>query len=135
MAYFTDYITSSTQEVSYSLDFEKDQRLKGYENFEILILAEEINNGKMMILSEIYSPNENDGKEETTNTALIVVIIILSLVLVIGGIILFLYLRRIKNIPKGAFDSKPTDMGEIDSADAGQKLVESMAQSQAAEKQ
>ena len=135
MAYFTDYITSSAQEVSYPLDFEKDQRLKGYENFEILILAEEINNGKMVILSEIYSPNENDGKEETTNTALIVVIIILSLVLVIGGIILFLYLRRIKNRPKGAFDSKPTDMGEIDSADAGQKLVESMAQSQAAEKQ
>ena len=44
-------------------------------------------------------------------------------------------MRRIKNRPKGAFDSKPTDMGEIDSADAGQKLVESMAQSQAAEKQ
>ena len=55
--------------------------------------------------------------------------------MVIGGIVLFIYLRKIKNRPKGAFDSKPTGMEEIDSADAGQKLVESMAQSQAAEKQ
>ena len=136
MAYFTDYVTSSAQEVSYELDFEKNSKLKGYEDFEVLILAEEINNGKMMILSEVYSPSKGDNNEGSGNkTALIIVIIVLALVCVIGGIAFYLYLRRLKNRPKAPIMAKPTGMADIDSAETGQNLIESMSQSQAAEKQ
>ncbi|MBO6244399.1 MAG: hypothetical protein J6O41_07580 [Clostridia bacterium] len=136
MAYFTDYITSSAQEVTYELDFENNPKLKGYENFEVLILAEEINNGKMMILSEVYSPSESDNNEEgKTRTTLIIVIIVLALVCVIGGISFYLYLRKLKNRSKRAIVAKHTGMDAINSSGAGEKLVESMSQSQAAEKQ
>ena len=136
MAYFTDYVTSSAQEVSYELDFEKNSKLKGYEDFEVLILAEEINNGKIMILSEVYSPCKGDNNEGSGNkTALIIVIIVLALVCVIGGISLYLYLRRLKNRSKAPVMAKPTGMADIDSAETGQNLIESMSQSQAAEKQ
>ena len=70
MAYFTDYVTSSNPEISYDLDFDKNADLKGYEDFEVLILAEEINNGKMMLLSEIYSPTKASTEEQKkTKTA------------------------------------------------------------------
>ncbi len=65
---------------------------------------------------------------------MIIIIIVLALVCVIGRISFYLYLRRLKNRPKSAFLAKHTGMDEINSADAGQKLVESMSQSQAAEK-
>ena len=136
MAYYTDSVTSSAQEVSYELDFENNSKLKGYEDFEVLILAEEINNGKMMILSDVYSPSEGDGNGGDGNRmALIIVIIALTLVFVLGGIWFYLYLRRLKNRKKVPLMAKPTGMAEIDGTDAGQKLVESMSQSQAAEKQ
>ena len=136
MAYYTDSVTSSAQEVSYELDFENNSKLKGYEDFEVLILAEEINNGKMMILSDVYSPSEGDGNGGDGNRmALIIVIIALTLVCVLGGIWFYLYLRRLKNRKKVPLMAKPTGMAEIDGTDAGQKLVESMSQSQAAEKQ
>jgi hypothetical protein len=131
-AYYTAYVISSAEEVSYKMDFSKD--LKGYEDFEVLILAKETNNGKMMILSDIYSPNDNPGGSGT-RIALIVIIIVLVLVCITGGVAIFFYLRKLKNKPAGAVASKPTDIGDIDSAEAGQKLVESMAQSVAVEHQ
>ena len=131
-AYYTAYVTSSAEEVSYEIDFSGD--LEDYKDFEVLILAQETNNGKMMILSDIYSPNDNsDGSG--TRTALIIIIIVLVLVCITGGIAIFLYLRKLKSRPVGAVASKPTDIADIDSAEAGQKLVESMSQSVVAEHQ
>ena len=136
MAYFTDYVTSSNPEISYDLDFDKNADLKGYEDFEVLILAEEINNGKMMLLSEIYSPTKASTEEQKkTKTALIVIIVILGVVFIAGGIIFYLYLRRLKSKSKGDLVGKTTGMDDIEGATAGQKLVESMAQSQAVEHQ
>lgn len=131
-AYYTAYVTSSAEEVSYEIDFSGD--LEDYKDFEVLILAQETSNGKMMILSDIYSPNDNsDGSG--TRTALIIIIIVLVLVCITGGIAIFLYLRKLKSRPVGAVASKPTDIADIDSAEAGQKLVESMSQSVVAEHQ
>ena len=132
MAYYTDYVNTSDQEVSYELDFENNIALKGYEDFEVLILAEEINNGKMMILSEVYSPTksptgEKEKETKETRTALIVVIVILVVALIVGGIILFLYLRRLKSRSKSELVGKTTSVEDIDSAGTGENLVESQA--------
>ena len=136
MAYYTDYITSSNREISYELDFENNSKLKGYELFDVLILAEEINNGKMMILSEVYTNQPSkSGEDKKTRNALIIVIVILIVVCITGGVLVYLYLKKLKNRPRGAIISKPTGFDDIDSANAGEKLVESMAKSQALENQ
>ena len=136
MAYYTDYITSSNREISYELDFENNSKLKGYELFDVLILAEEINNGKMMILSEVYTNQPSkSGEDKKTRNALIIVIVILIVACITGGVLVYLYLKKLKNRPRGAIISKPTGFDDIDSANAGEKLVESMAKSQALENQ
>ena len=135
-AYYTAHVTSAEKEVIFNLDFETIKELEGYEDFEALILAEEVNNGKMMILSEVYSPNS--GEEPTSdkgNTALIIIIIVLAIVCIAGGIAVFFYIRKLKNKPKGAIVSQPTDVNDIEEQESGQKLVESMAQSVAVEHQ
>ena len=135
-AHFTGYVTSAEREISYELNFKDD--LEGYEDFETLILAEEIDNGKMVILSDIFSPKGNENKDadkKKTRNALIVIIIVLAIVCVAGGIAVFIYVRKLKNKPKGAIVSQPTDDTDIEGAESGQKLVESMAQSVAVEHQ
>ena len=134
-AYYTAHVTSAEKQVIFDLDFDTIKDLEGYEDFEALILAEEVNNGKMMILSDIYSPNGGDEPSSGTNTALIVIIIVLAIVCVAGGIAVFIYVRKLKNKPKGAIVSQPTDDTDIEGAESGQKLVESMAQSVAVEHQ
>ena len=52
-AHFTGYVTSAEREISYELNFKDD--LEGYKDFETLILAEEINSGKMVFLCDIFS--------------------------------------------------------------------------------
>ena len=133
-AYYTAHVISSDKEVTFDLDVDKIPELKGYEDFEVLILAEEKNNGKMMILSEVYSPYVDDSSSGT-NTTLIVIIVVLSIVCIAGGIAVFIYVRKLKNKPKGAIVSQPSDVTDIEGAESGQKLVESMAQSVAVEHQ
>jgi hypothetical protein len=136
-AYYTAHVTSAEKEVIFNLDFETIKELEGYEDFEALILAEEVNNGKMMILSEVYSPKsgEEDSGSDKGNTALIIIIIVLAIVCIAGGIAVFFYIRKLKNKPKGAIVSQPTDVNDIEEQESGQKLVESMAQSVAVEHQ
>ena len=105
-------------------------------------MAEEKTNGKMLILSDIFIPNnDSDGSDggdsggSGSRTALIIIIIVLAIVCVAGAIAVVYYVRKLKNKPKGAIVSKPTDVGDIDGAESGQKLVESMSQSVAAEHQ
>jgi hypothetical protein len=136
-AYYTAHVTSSAEEVTFDLDIEKIPELKGYEDFGLIILAEEKNNGKMLILSDIFIPNNSDGGSggSGSRTALIIIIIVLAIVCVAGAIAVVYYIRKLKNKPQGAIVSKPTDVGDIESAESGQKLVESMSQSVAAEHQ
>ena len=134
MAYYTVYVTSSEKEISYELDFKKDE-LKGYEVFEVLILAQQTKKGKMMILSDVYSPysDSENSEENGTRTALIIIIVVLSVILIGGGVFLFIYLRIIRKKPRGAIVSKPTDFSDIQGANAGEKMLDSMASSQAVE--
>ena len=132
MAYYTIYKVSSEREVSFLLDFKNNPDLKGYEDFEVLILAEELNNGKMMILSDIFSPKK-DNSDRKTRKILIIVIIVLAVICIGGGVAFYLYLNKLKNRPKGVYRAKNTDINDIESTTSGQKLVESMSQSQADE--
>ena len=134
MAYYTDYIISSNKEISYELDFEDNPLLKGYEDFDVLILAEEINKGKMMILSEVFSQKENKSEvNNETRITLIIIIVVLSVVCVAGGIGVFIYIKKIKNNNKYIPIAKQTDIDDINNTNTGDKLVESMTQSQAVE--
>ena len=129
MAYYTIYKISSEREVSFLLDFKNNPDLKGYEDFEVLILAEELNYGKMMILSDIFSPKK-DNSDRKTRKILIIVIIVLAVICIGGGVAFYLYLNKLKNRPKGVYRAKNTDINDIESTTSGQKLVESMSQSQ-----
>jgi hypothetical protein len=132
-AHFTGYVTSAEREISYELNFKDD--LEGYEDFETLIIAEEIDNGKMVILSDIFSPKGNENKDadkKKTRNALIVIIIILAVVCIGGGIGVYAYLRKLKNRPRGALIAKRTESNDVDSME-NDKLVESMSRSQANE--
>ena len=129
MAYFTDYVTSSEKEVTYEIDFNKDE-LEDYEDFEVLILAEEVKNGKMMILSEVYGPKKKSSSKKE-RTTLIIVAIILALICIPGGVAVFLYLKKLKKKPRRALASKPTDFKDIEGANTGEKMLDSMAHSQA----
>ncbi len=132
-AHFTGYVTSAEREISYELNFKDD--LEGYKDFETLILAEEIDNGKMVILSDIFSPKGNENKDadkKKTRNALIVIIIILAVVCIGGGIGVYAYLRKLKNRPRGALIAKRTESNDVDSME-NDKLVESMSRSQANE--
>ena len=89
-----------------------------------------------MILSEVNTNQQSkSGEDKKTRNALIIVIVILIVVCITGGVLVYLYLKKLKNRPRGAIISKPTGFDDIDSANAGEKLVESMAKSQALENQ
>ena len=132
MAYFTDYVISSENKVSYEIDFDKD-KLHDYKDFEVLILAEELKNGKMMILSEVFSPKNTGTTSKKTRNMLIVVAIILAVICVVGGVSFYLYMRKLKNRPRGVIRSKPTDITDIESANTGEKMLDRMTQSQVSE--
>ena len=92
----------------------------------------------MMILSDIVS-NKMDGRDDdddSSNIVLISVLVGLAVLLVAGGIIMFICLRNLKNKPmENVIIAKPASLDDIQSANKGEKMLDSMAQSQAYENQ
>ena len=127
-ALYTTHLNSSAKEIIFDLDFNKIPELEGNKSLELLILAEEINNGKMMILSDIYVPDPNsdsDKKDDSDSsskkkTTIIVVSVVVPVVCIAAGIIIFFCIRR-RNRTKGS------DIENINNTETGQKLVESEA--------
>ena len=86
-----------------------------------------------MILSKVISSQDNGS---SSNIVLVVILIVLAVILVVGGILIFIYLRKLKNRPmEKAIIAKPASLEDIQSANKGEKMLDSMAQSQAYEKQ
>ena len=114
-----------------------DPQLKGYENFDLFVLAQDKNNGQFMVLSDIISGNIiNTEGGDSSNHVLVVIIVILAIILVVGGVFLFICLRNMKNRPmENAIIAKPTNLSDIQNANKGEKMLDSMAQSQAYENQ
>ena len=141
-ALYTTQITSSAKEIIFNLDFDKIPELKEYDQLDLLILAEELNNGKMMFLSDIYvlssdsgdtdsdpepdtdpepktdSDGPNDGTGSGKKTTVIVVAVVVPVVCIAAGIIIFILIRR-KN------RTKASDIDYVKDGETGQKLVES----------
>ena len=134
LAHYSQSFTSKEGNITIKLDFSKSE-LKGYEKYDCLILAD---NGKMMILSDIVS-NKMDGRDDdddSSNIVLISVLVGLAVLLVAGGIIMFICLRNLKNKPmENVIIAKPASLDDIQSANKGEKMLDSMAQSQAYENQ
>ena len=117
---------------------------KDYEKFEVIIVAEQVNKGKITILSSVYDSNgdssddedkddddksddDNNSNKSNNNINLIVVIIILSVVIIIGGISILIIYIKYKNKVEVSKKKKETSMALIQSAQ-NEKLVESQAQ-------
>ena len=108
LSHYSQSLTSNKNNITVELDFNK-LNLKGYEEYDILILAD---NGKLMILSNVYSgkvkdgENENEDEEEEeekddgdkSNLALVLGITIpLILILIIVAIIFIRQYKKKKN--------------------------------------
>ena len=86
-----------------------------------MILAEQINNGKIMILANIISVTMNEN-----NTTLIIIIIVLGIVLVGGVIAGFIFLKKYKNKPNSKkLDAKQTSLAMVDNEN--EKMIQSSA--------
>ena len=124
---------SSKERISIKINFNIGD-LKGYDKFDAFVLAKEVNNGELMILSNIVSGEINQDK--SSNILLVSILITLAIILIVGSIIVFIFLRRLKNRSiSRAIVAKPTNLDDIQSANQGEKMIDSMAQSQAYEKQ
>ena len=135
LAPITFNIESSDSEIRYPFDTENSEYSE-YKDFDVLILAEQINNGKMMILSDVLSIGAKVEVKNSQRTLLIIIVIILSVILVAGGIFVFLYVRKLKSSPRDKIiGAKQTNIDDIESANAGEKMIESMRESQAYESQ
>ena len=137
LAHYSKTIKSNEERVSFAINFNEGE-LKGYEKFDAFILAKEVNNGELMILSNIVSSSidSSSGSSKGSNIILVSVLVTLSIVLIVGAIIIFICLRKLKNKPmENAIIAKPTNLDDIQSANKGEKMIDSMAQSQAYENQ
>ena len=133
LAHYTVSVNSKEKIASISLDFNSPE-LEDYKSFDAFVLAEEVNNGKLMVLSKIHS--HTTIVEEGSNIVLVIVIVVLAILLVIGGVFIFICLRKMKNAPTDkVIMAKPTSLSDIENANKGEKMIESMAQSQAYENQ
>ena len=111
LAHYTKTITSENQTVSFELDFNQNA-LKGYENFDLLILAD---NGRMMILSDLYKGYQKEEEESSSNLVLVIILIILAVLLVVGAVLAFILLRRYKLKPdREKLDAKETSLAMVD---------------------
>ena len=114
IAYYTTSVTSDKKTVEVTLDF-NNRRLEDYKKFDLLILAEELDNGRIMVLSDIYQSSQSSKGSGSSNLILIIILIILALLLVGGGIAAFILLRKYKERPdKDKLDAKQTSLAMVE---------------------
>jgi hypothetical protein len=137
LAHYSEVLTTNNNNRSIQIDFTKPE-LQGYDEFDVIIVAEQLNNGKLTILSPVYNSNgeSSDGEgggesvepaNGSSNTGLIVLIVILSLALVCGGIAAFIIYYQYKKKGQVSSGNKATSLALIKSQQ-NEKLVESQAQ-------
>ena len=132
LAHYSQSMKSQEDNVVVKIDFDQEE-LKGYEYFDLLILAEEVNRGKLMILSDVYQ-NYIDGAGDGPKTSLIIILSILGVVLIGGGVFAYFCIKKLRTKPlQNVIIAKPTTLDDISGANQGEKMLDSMAQSQASE--
>ena len=123
LPHYSKNINSADADVKIEVDFDSDE-LKDYDEFDALVLAEQVNNGKLMILSNVFQYKLSS--DSTINTTLIIIIVVLAVVLVGGGITIFIFLRKYKNRPNSKkLDAKQTSLAMVDNEN--EKMIMSTA--------
>ena len=123
LAHYNEIFTSDEHNPQFYMNFSKPE-LKEYEEFDVLVVAEQVGNGKLTILSPVYNSDgesydpSGDGQnynESGSNIGLIIVIIVLVVCLIAGGVVFFVMFKKIKK--KGQVQStvqaKATSLAEI----------------------
>ena len=133
LGYYTHSITSNSDNPNIIVpDFGSD-----FEIFDILIIAEETELGKLTIMSDVYdstgrkyepnpSPTPSPDSGSSSNVGLVVVIVILSVVLIGGTIFTVILYIKYKNKGDIKAQGKATSLALITGTE-GNKLVESQA--------
>ena len=127
LARYSKTVISKEEKVEVEIDFDSNE-LKDFENYDMLVLAEQINNGKLMILSNIIQGNVHRETEENNKTKiqLVIIIVVLTVILICGGIIIFICLKRYKNKPVSKkLDAKQTSLAMVDNEN--EKMITSTA--------
>ena len=96
LAHYTVSLTSDNETNNITLDF-SSSKLRGYEKFDVLILAEQTSKGKIMVLSKVFQGSKRESG--SSNIVLVVVLVILAVLLISGAILAFILLRRYKQKP------------------------------------
>ena len=123
LAHYSKEVTSAEDTVYVPLDFNSGE-LKNYKEFDIVVLAQEINNGKLRILSDVITARSH--KADEGNTELIIIIVVLTVILICGGIAVFIFLRKYKNAPNSKkLDAKQTSLAMVDNEN--EKMIMSTA--------
>ena len=130
LAHYSVWNVSAEQKMEETIDFDSKE-LIDFEDYDMLVLATQINNGKLMILSNLIQGNlnrkSNDGGEDSgTKTELIIIVVVLTVILICGGIIIVICLRRYKNKPSSKkLDAKQTSLAMVDNEN--EKMIVSTA--------
>ena len=132
---YSKVLTTNSREPYITLDFNEPD-LKDCKEFDVIIVAEQTDEGKMTILSPVYNSRgeSTDGDDENNepdepnnnNIGLIVIIIILSLIIIGGGIAAIFIIRKYKSKGSMITDGKATSMAMLGGTQ-NDKLIESQA--------
>ena len=136
LGHYSQVITTDNNNPNITIDFDKPELGDQYKDFDVIILAEQVNLGKITILSSVYDSSGKksdddivpvDDDDSNSNTGLIILIAILSVIIIAGAIFGFMIYRKYKS--QGTIDKtkKETSMALIKSTKTD-KLVESQAQ-------
>ncbi|MBO6243381.1 MAG: hypothetical protein J6O41_02280 [Clostridia bacterium] len=132
---YSEVLTTNSNNPYITLDFTKPDLIDCKE-FDVIVVAEQTNEGKLTILSPVYNSkgessedksDGNDDDEPSSNIGLIVIIIILSIIIIGGGIAAFFIIRKYKSKGMMSTDGKQTSMAMLGGTQ-NDKLVESQAE-------
>jgi hypothetical protein len=134
---YSETLTTDSLDPQITLDFTKPDLIECKE-FDVIVVAEQTDLGKLTILSAVYNSkgeysdeesngNNKDKEEEpSSSTGLIVVIVILSIIIVGGGIAAFFIIRKYRSKGMISTDGKATSMAMLGN-NQSDKLLESQA--------
>jgi hypothetical protein len=138
LAHYSEVLRTNSKTPNITIDFTRPE-LKEYNEFDVIIVAEQVNNGKLTLLSVVYDSNGDtyDGDSDSiipnnnsgNSTGLIVLIVILSLALIGGCIATIILYCKFKSKGQIKSNNKETSMAMIKSTQ-NDKLVESQAANQ-----
>ena len=126
LGHYSEIKQSDEKSPFITIDFSKPELFNYQGNFEVIIVAEQVNSGKLTILSEVYNPNKTTKVEEESNNGLIILIVILSVVIIAGAIASYFIIKKYKSKGTVSEDNKATSMAMLSST-KDEKLVESQA--------